>query len=209
MSKDEESRILERLAEFAGQVVVIVEKMKDVVERFAADRYEELEKAAKEIDRLESRADDNKEAILDELAVESASPRSGRPGPAGRLHGQHRQSGHGRRGPHLDAQVLAAAAMNKQLVKLATIDVEAVQVLRDAVVAMVATCVCPWSWPGGWTRSRVAPTTSTPSSTRACTSSTPTTRPSTSSRPSSSAWRTWPTAAARTPRPCATWLWST
>ncbi len=46
MPKDDETQILERLAEFTGQVVVIVEKMKDVVEQFAADRYDELEKAA-------------------------------------------------------------------------------------------------------------------------------------------------------------------
>ncbi len=42
MGEESEEKVLEHLAEFADQVVVIVEKMQDVVERFAADRYEEL-----------------------------------------------------------------------------------------------------------------------------------------------------------------------
>jgi len=65
-------------------VVVIVQKMQDVVERFAADHYEELEKAAAELDRLESRADDTKESILGPAGcgdpVPPGSSRSGAPG---------------------------------------------------------------------------------------------------------------------------------
>ena len=37
MAREREEKVLEHLAEFADQVVVMVEKMRDVVERFAAD----------------------------------------------------------------------------------------------------------------------------------------------------------------------------
>ena len=38
-----------------------------MVERFATDRYDELEQSAAELDRLESAADDTKESILDQV----------------------------------------------------------------------------------------------------------------------------------------------
>ena len=137
MPRDDESHILEHLTEFTGQVVVIVEKMKDVVEQFAADRYEELEKAAQELDRLESRADDNKEAILDELAVESRFP-LGRADLA-RLVGSMDNIANLATGA-VDRismrRFTLPATLNELLIKLATIDLEAAQVLRDAVVAM-------------------------------------------------------------------------
>jgi uncharacterized protein Yka (UPF0111/DUF47 family) len=53
---------------------VIVEKLQDVVERFAADLYDELAEAADELDRLESTADDTKEAVLDRLAQGAVFP---------------------------------------------------------------------------------------------------------------------------------------
>ena len=137
MPKDDETHILERLAEFTGQVVVIVQKMSDVVEQFAADRYEELEKAAKELDRLESRADDNKEAILDQLAVESRFP-LGRADLA-RLVGSMDNIANLAVGA-VDRismrRFTLPATMNEQLIKLAKVDVEAAQVLCEAVVAM-------------------------------------------------------------------------
>ena len=68
MAKSDE-HILGEVAAFADDVVLIVEKMKDVVERFTSDRYEELAESARELDRLESVADDTKEAILDKLAL--------------------------------------------------------------------------------------------------------------------------------------------
>jgi predicted phosphate transport protein (TIGR00153 family) len=137
MAKEREEQVLGQLAEFADQVVVIVEKMQDVVERFAADRYEDLAESASELDRLESEADDTKEAILDRLALGTVFP-------IGRADLARLVSS-------MDAIAnLAAGAadrismrrfslpagMNERLVKLAQVDVEAVWVLRDAVVAM-------------------------------------------------------------------------
>jgi uncharacterized protein len=137
LGRESESQVLEHIAGFADQVVVIVEKMQDVVERFAADRYEELAEAAKELDLLESAADDTKEKLLDRLALGAVFPMS-----------------------RADLAVLVGsmdcianlatgavdrlsmrrftlpAQMNERLVLMAQVDLEAVQVLRDAVVAM-------------------------------------------------------------------------
>jgi predicted phosphate transport protein (TIGR00153 family) len=138
MAKErEEGQVLEHLAAFADQVVVIVQKMQDVVERFATDRYEELEKSGKELDRLESAADDTKEAMLDQLATGSLFP-MGRADLA-RLVASMDSIANLATGAvdRLSMRKFSLPpAMNEQLVRLATIDVEAVQVLRDAVVAM-------------------------------------------------------------------------
>ena len=137
MGRVREEQVLERLVEFTDQVVVIVEKLKDVVERWAADRYEELAEAAQELDRLESLADDTKEAILDRVFLGGVFP-------------MHRAD-LARLVGSMDsiANMAAGAAdrismrrfslppeMNAQLVKMAQVDLEAVRVLRDAVVAM-------------------------------------------------------------------------
>ena len=137
MNWEREEQVLAHLAEFADQVVVMAEKMRDMVERFAADRYDELAEAAEELDRLESLADDSKEALLDRLALGTMFP-MGRADLA-------------RLVTSMDAIAnLAAGAadrmsmrrfslpprMNEELVRLAKADLEAVQVLRDAVVAV-------------------------------------------------------------------------
>jgi predicted phosphate transport protein (TIGR00153 family) len=137
MGRESEGQVLERLADFADHVVVIVERLQDVVERFATDRYEELAESAKELDRLESDLDDTKEDILDRLAMGTLFPMS--------------RADLARLVSSMDsiANLAAGAAdrigmrrftlppqMNEQLVELAKVDLEAVQVLRDAVVAM-------------------------------------------------------------------------
>ena len=129
--------VIDRLAQFTDQVVVIVQKMQDAVERFAADHYEELDKAACELDRLESRADDTKEAILDELAVGTMFP-MGRADLA-RLVSSMDNIANLATGAvdRISMRKFSLPpAMNEQLVKLAAVDVEAVQALRDAVLAM-------------------------------------------------------------------------
>ena len=109
MAKEDEEQILGHLAQFADQVVVIVQKMADAVERFAADRYEELAKAACELDQLGEPGRRHQGSHPRPAGGGEQVPAGpGRPGPAGGVHGQHRQPGHRRRGPHLDAQVHAA-----------------------------------------------------------------------------------------------------
>lgn len=135
--KEAEEQVLNDLGRFADQVVVIVGKMSDVVERFATDRYEELAQAALELDELESSADDTKEMILDALAQRSMFFMS--------------RADLARLVSSIDGIANLAAgvadrismrrfalprSMNDKLVELAQVDVEAVQTLRDAIVAM-------------------------------------------------------------------------
>jgi predicted phosphate transport protein (TIGR00153 family) len=137
MGREREEQVLERLADFTNQVVVIVEKLQDVVERFAADRYDELAESALELDRLESRADDTKESILDQVFLGGVFP-------------MHR-SDLARLASSMDsiANLATGAAdrismrrfslppdVNAKLVELAQVDLEAVRTLRDAVFAM-------------------------------------------------------------------------
>jgi predicted phosphate transport protein (TIGR00153 family) len=137
--KQSESQVLGLLAEFADQVVVIVEKMRDAVERFAADRYEALAESAQELDELESAADDAKEAILDRLALGTMFPMSR--ADLARLVGSMDSIANLSTGA-VDRismrRFSLPATMNEQLVQLAATDLEAAQVLRDAVVAMGA-----------------------------------------------------------------------
>ena len=137
MGKEREEQVLERIAQFSDQVVVMVEKLQDVVDRFVADRYEELGEAARELDSLESELDNTKEAILDHLSKGGVFP-------------MHRAD-LARLVGSMDsiANLSAGAAdrigmrkfsltpeMNDLLVALARTDLDAVQALRDAVVAM-------------------------------------------------------------------------
>jgi len=137
MGREREEQVLERLADFSDQVVVIVEKLQDVVERFAADRYDELAEAARELDELESRADDTKETILDRVSLGGVFP-------------MHRAD-LARLTSSMDSIANLATgaadrismrrfslppALNEKLVQLAQVDLEAVRKLREAVVAM-------------------------------------------------------------------------
>jgi predicted phosphate transport protein (TIGR00153 family) len=137
MAREREEQVLEQLAGFADQVVVIVEKMRDVVERFAADRYDDLAESAQELDRLESQADRAKEAILDRLAIGTMFP-LGRADLA-------------RLVTSMDSIANLAAgvadricmrrfslpgAINERMIALAGADLEAVKLLREAVVSM-------------------------------------------------------------------------
>jgi predicted phosphate transport protein (TIGR00153 family) len=137
MGKEREEQVLERLAEFSDQVVVIVEKLQDVVGNFAAERYEEVKKAAKDLGRLESKADDRKEAILDQVSLGGVFP-------------IHRADLARLVGSMDNIANLASGAadrismrsfslppeMNEQLIAMAKVDLEAVRILRDAIGAM-------------------------------------------------------------------------
>ncbi len=137
MGKEREAQVLERIMEFSDQVVVMVEKLQDVVDRFVSDRYDELGESARELDALESAADTTKEAILDRLSLGGVFPMHR--ADLARLVGSmdsiaNLSSGAadriGMRKFSLPAQ------MNELVVALARADLEAVQGLREAVLAM-------------------------------------------------------------------------
>ena len=137
MGKEREEQVLGRMATFVDQVVVIVDKLQDVVAQFAAQRYDQLAEEAKLLDQLESAADDSKEAILDQVSLGGVFP-------------MHRAD-LARLVASMDniANLATGAAdrismrkltlppeANDLLVRLAAVDLEAVKMLRDAVAAM-------------------------------------------------------------------------
>jgi predicted phosphate transport protein (TIGR00153 family) len=137
MGKEREEQVLERLAKFTDQVVVIVEKLQDVVERFAADQYEDLAESAKELDRLESLADDQKEAILDQVSMGGVFPIHR--ADLARLVGSMDSIANlsvGAADRISMRRITLPPEMNEQLVEMAKVDLEAVQMLREAAFAM-------------------------------------------------------------------------
>jgi predicted phosphate transport protein (TIGR00153 family) len=137
MGREREEQVLDRMADFADQVVIIVERLQQVVELFTTERWAELAAAAKELDELESRADDAKETILDQVCLGGVFP----------IH----RADLARIVASMDsiANLAAGAAdrfsmrkftlpkeMNDRVVELAKVDVEATRKLREAVVAM-------------------------------------------------------------------------
>jgi predicted phosphate transport protein (TIGR00153 family) len=137
MGKEREEQVLGRLATFTDQVVVIVEKLQDVVERFAADQYEELAESAKELDQLESLADDTKEAILDQVSLGGVFPMHR--ADLARLVGSMDNIANLATGAadRISMRRLSLTPeINEQLVAMARVDLEAVEMLRDAVAAM-------------------------------------------------------------------------
>ena len=137
MGREREEQVLERLVHFTDQVVVMVEKLKDVVERFVSDRYDELAQAAQELDKLESAADDAKEAILDQISLGGVFPMHR--ADLARLVGSMDSIANLATGVAdriSMRRITLPKDMNDHLVAMAEVDLEAVRVLRDAVVAM-------------------------------------------------------------------------
>jgi predicted phosphate transport protein (TIGR00153 family) len=137
MGKVREEQVFERLAEFTDRVVVIVEKLQDVVERFAAEHYEALAESAKELDALESLADDAKEAILDQVTLGGVFPihRSDLASLVGSMDNIANLAT-GAADRISMRKITLPREMNEQLVAMAKVDLEAVRALREAVIAM-------------------------------------------------------------------------
>jgi predicted phosphate transport protein (TIGR00153 family) len=137
MGKEREEQVLERIAKFTDEVVVVIKKLQDVVERFAADQYDELDASARELDELESAADDTKDAILDRLSLGGIFPMNR--ADLSRLVGSMDSINNLAAGA-ADRIVMRRFSlppkMNDLLVQLAEADVEAVLGLQAAVVAM-------------------------------------------------------------------------
>jgi len=137
MGKQKEEQVLDSLRVFTDEVVMIVARLEDVVRHFVADDYDSLAVTVKELDALESAADDHKLEILDRLA-------------AGGVFSMGRAD-LSRLVASMDviANYAVGAAdrivmrrftlpddLNKMLLEMVKIDVTAVRRLRDAVFAM-------------------------------------------------------------------------
>ena len=176
MGKEREEQVLERISEFTDEVVVIVKKLQDVVERFAADRYEELEESARELDALESAADDTKEDILDRLSLGGVFPMNR--ADLSRLVGS------------MDSIAnLSAGAADRIGMRRFTLPPRMNELLVQLAQARCGSCrrsagcglrlghrsaAKPFAWPALSTRWRAAPTTSLRSSTETCSIGIPT-----------------------------------
>jgi predicted phosphate transport protein (TIGR00153 family) len=115
----------------------MVEKLQDVVKRFVADRYDELDEAAKELDVLESTADDAKQAILDQVSLGGVFPMHR--ADLARLVGSMDSIANLATGVAdriSMRRITLPAEMNKWLVEMAKVCLDAVRALRDAVTAM-------------------------------------------------------------------------
>lgn len=137
MGKEREEQVLERIAKFSDEVVVVIKKLQDVVERFAADQYDELEESSKELDELESAADDTKDAILDRLALGGIFPmnRADLSRLVASMDSINNLSA-GAADRIVMRRFTLPTEMNQLLVELAAADVEAVVGLSAAVKAM-------------------------------------------------------------------------
>lgn len=137
MGKEREGQVLQMIADFSDKVVVMVEKLQDVVDRFVADRYEELGEAAAELDALESQADRAKETILERLSLGGVFPMYR--ADLARLVGSMDSIANLAAGA-ADRIVMRKFSlpeqMNDLLVELARTDLEAVRGLRESVDAM-------------------------------------------------------------------------
>jgi uncharacterized protein len=132
-----EEQVLARIAQFAGEVVVIVAKMREVVERFATGRYDELPPLAYELDQAESAADDTKEDILDRLALDVIFP-MGRADLARLVASMDAIANlaTGAADRMSMRELPLSPRMSELIVELAKVDLEATDVLRNAVLAV-------------------------------------------------------------------------
>lgn len=137
MAKGREDQILKQIRDFTELVVLVVVKLEDVVKAYVEDRYDDCSNAVREMDRLESEADDRKQEIADELSRGGVFFLSR--GDLARLT------------TSIDAIANAAAGaadrialrrfslpeeLNTMLVELVQVDIEAARQLERAVIAL-------------------------------------------------------------------------
>jgi uncharacterized protein Yka (UPF0111/DUF47 family) len=137
MGKEREEQVLEHLAEFADQVVVIVEKLQDVVERFRRRPLMTNWPRLPTSWTGSKPADDTKEAILDRVSLGGVYPIHR--ADLARLVGSVDSIANlaaGAADRISMAQVFTSGRYERAVVEMAKVDLEAVRVLRDAVVAM-------------------------------------------------------------------------
>jgi predicted phosphate transport protein (TIGR00153 family) len=137
MGRQKEEQVLDSLRGFTDDVVMIVAQLEDVVRSFVADDYDSLAVTVKELDRLESAADDRKLEILDRLALGGVFS-MGR-ADLSRLVASMDVIANfavGAADRIVMRRFTLPGDLNKLLVEMVKIDVEAARKLRDAVFAM-------------------------------------------------------------------------
>lgn len=137
MGKEREDQILGRMKDLADLVVLITDKLQELIGHYTADAYEDAENAAQELDKLESLADDYKEEIGDSLARGGVFS-MGR-GDMARLVTALdviANAGVGAADRMAMRRVERTPEFNQMLREMVALDVKAVQTLRDAIVSM-------------------------------------------------------------------------
>jgi len=137
MGKEREEQVLSRIRDFTDLVVRIVDELEEVVRHFAVGHYEDLAESAAGLDALESQADDRKKEIADLLAVCGVFF-MGRADLARLVTSMDRIANYavGAADRITMRPIGVPLELNKLLIQMAKIDVEAVRKLRDAVFAM-------------------------------------------------------------------------
>jgi len=137
MGNERDEQVLERIAKFTDEVVVIINKLRDVVERFATDQYDELAASAQELDALESVADDTKDAILDRLSLGGVFPmnRADLSRLVGSMDSINNLSA-GAADRIVMRRLTLPPRVKELLVEMVNVDMMAVERLRDSVLAL-------------------------------------------------------------------------
>ncbi len=137
MGKEKEEQVFTHVREFTDLVVRIVDELEEVVRHFVADEYDELAATVKELDALESEADDRKEQIADRLSMGGVFS-MGRADLARLVASVDKIANFAVGAADRIAMrpITVPPELNKLLIQMAKIDVEGVRKLRDAVFAM-------------------------------------------------------------------------
>jgi uncharacterized protein len=130
-------RVLQKVDEFTQLVVVIVGRLEHVIQHFVNDEYAELGEAAREMDALESQADDLKAGILDGLSMGGVSL-MGRADLAKLVTSMDAIANYAAGTTDRIAMrpLSLPAEFNGWLVEMVQADIDAVTTLREAVLAM-------------------------------------------------------------------------
>ena len=137
MGKEREEQVLARILEFTDLVVSMVDKLADMFQHYTSGDFEACQRAAVELDQLESDADDRKLEISDRLASGGVFS-MGRADLARLVTSVDRIANLA--AGAADRLVLRPftlpAEFNAMLIEMVKIDVEAAKRLRDSIYAM-------------------------------------------------------------------------
>jgi predicted phosphate transport protein (TIGR00153 family) len=137
MGKEREEQILERIRDYADLVVLIASKLQEFIGHYVSDSFPDSENAARELDRLESVADDYKQEIGDRLSTGGVFA-MGRGDLARLVTAMDVIANYsvGAADRMAMRRVARPPKFDAMMREIAAVDLEAVQTLRDAIVAM-------------------------------------------------------------------------